>query len=120
MTQQQRNDYIAEKILGANKKIQHDKTWLYVPGKEFEPPFEWEFPDGRIVNSKTDFESLPEWVGPICEVVFPLLAEENWNISFLYNGYVSLVDSEGWAIVDIRIGPLSTVLVNAHIKISEE
>ncbi|WP_176082395.1 hypothetical protein [Leptospira alexanderi] len=46
---QQRNDYIAEKILGANKKIQYGKTWLYVPDKEFEPPFEWEFPSLGIV-----------------------------------------------------------------------
>ncbi len=120
MTPQERREYIAEKILGANKKIQYGKTWLHVPGKEFEPPFEWEFPDGRIVNSKTDFESLLEWVGPICEVVFPLLARENWSISFLYNGHVSLNDSEGWAIVDIRTGPLATVLVKAHIKITEE
>ncbi|EMF83491.1 hypothetical protein LEP1GSC188_1414 [Leptospira weilii serovar Topaz str. LT2116] len=117
---QQRCEYIAEKILGANKKIQYGKTWLHVPDKEFEPPFEWEFPDGRIVNSKTDFESLPEWVGSICGVVLPLLSEKDWNISFLYNGHVSLEDSTGWAILDIRTGPLATVLIDAHIKISGE
>ncbi|WOT12214.1 hypothetical protein [Leptospira interrogans] len=117
---QQRCEYIAEKILCAKKRIQYGKTWLYVPDKEFEPPFEWEFSKGETFNSRTDFESLPEWVGPICEVMFPLLAKKNWSISFLYNGHVSLRDSEGWAVLDIRTGPLATVLIDAHIKISGE
>ncbi|EJP04926.1 hypothetical protein J9305_12670 [Leptospira interrogans] len=119
MTQQQRNDYIAEKILGAKKKILYH-TWLYVKGKEFHPPFEWEFSKGETFNSRTDFESLPEWVGPICGVVFPLLAQKNWCISFLHNGHVSLRDSEDWAILNIRTGSLATILIDAHIKISEE
>ncbi|WP_036058307.1 hypothetical protein [Leptospira sp. P2653] len=119
MTQQRRNDYIAEKILDAKKKILYH-TWLHVKGKDFHPPFEWEFPDGKIRDSETDFESLSEWVGPISEAVFPLLAKKNWSISFLYNGHVNLVDSEGWAVLDIRTGPLATVLIDTHIKISGE
>ncbi len=119
MTPQERREYIAEKILGAKKKILY-YTWLYVTGKEFHLPFEWEFPDGRIVNSKTDFESLSEWVSPLFEEIFPMLAGEKWIISFLYNGHVSLIDSKGWEILGIRTGPLAMVLVDAHIKITEK
>ncbi|WP_061252108.1 hypothetical protein [Leptospira interrogans] len=110
-----RREYIAEKIFRAKKRINY-MTWLHIPGKEFQPPFDWEFPDGRIIDSKTDFEFLPKWIGPLCEEIFPMLSEKNWHISFLNNGHVSLVDSEGWAVLDIRTGPLATVLINAHIK----
>ncbi|EMK02878.1 hypothetical protein LEP1GSC166_1887 [Leptospira kirschneri] len=73
-----------------------------------------------IVNELPDFESRLEWVGPLCEEIFPMLAEENWHISFLNNGHVNLIDSERWATLDIRTGPLSTVLVDAHMKITGE
>ncbi|EKR57193.1 hypothetical protein LEP1GSC105_0120 [Leptospira interrogans str. UI 12758] len=73
-----------------------------------------------IVEELPDFESLPEWVSPLCEEIFPMLAEEKWIISFLDNGHVSVNDGPRWATLDIRTGPLATVLVDAHIKITEE
>ncbi|MDI7187915.1 hypothetical protein QMM42_17225 [Leptospira santarosai] len=118
MTPQQRREYIAEKIFRAKKKFKYI-TWLHVPGKEFHPPFDWQFPDGRIVDSKTNFESLPEWTGPICDVVLPMIAKKGWHMSFLFNGHVDICDSESWAILDIPPAPLSTVLIDIHIKTQE-
>ncbi|EKR34406.1 hypothetical protein LEP1GSC096_0053 [Leptospira interrogans serovar Hebdomadis str. R499] len=123
MTPQERREYIANNILG----------WKILPkGKgdgEFYVMTLWAYDNGRIikmpkkaviVEELPDFESLPEWVSPLCEEIFPMLAKKNWHISFLNNGHVSLNDSEGWEILGIRTGPLAMVLVDAHIKITEE
>ncbi len=89
-----------------------------IPGKEFHPPFDWQFPDGRIVDSKTNFESLPEWVGPICDVVLPMMGKEffiiepweDGDISILYNGDLEIIGKRNFR----------TALIDAHMKISEE
>lgn len=117
MTPQQRREYIAEKIFRAKKKFRYH-TWIMIPGKEFHPPFDWQFPDGRIVDSKTNFESLPEWVGPICDVVLPMMGKEffiiepweDGDISILYNGDLEIIGKRNFR----------TALIDAHIKISEE
>ncbi|WP_032924004.1 hypothetical protein [Leptospira santarosai] len=117
MTPQQRREYIAEKIFRAKKKFKYI-TWLHFPGKELQPPFDWQFPDGRIVDSKTDFESLPEWTGPICDVVLPMMGDEfftieSWgdgDISILYNGDLEIIGKRNFR----------TALIDAHMKISEE
>ncbi|AXR68223.1 hypothetical protein [Leptospira mayottensis] len=127
MTQQQRNDYIAEKILGAKKKILYH-TWLHVKGKEFHPPFEWEFPKGETLNSRTNFEFLPEWVGPICEVVLPMLTKQNWAVLPI-GSKVTIIELTQFESKEIRaydfknviaFEPLVTALIDAHIKISGE
>ncbi len=123
MTPQERREYIAEKILG----------WKFLPKHKDESGFylmsNWAYDNGRIikmpkkaviVEELPDFESLPEWVSPLCEEIFPMLAGEKWIISFLYNGHVSVNDGPRWATLDIRTGPLATVLVDAHMKITEE
>ncbi|WP_016754630.1 hypothetical protein [Leptospira santarosai] len=110
-----RKQYIAENIFRAKKKLV-ERTYLV--GKE-EYEYDWIFPDGRIVDSKTNFESLPEWVGPICDVVLPMIAKKGWHMSFLFNGHVDICDSESWAILDIPPAPLSTVLIDIHIKTQE-
>ncbi|MDI7202021.1 hypothetical protein QMM44_00965 [Leptospira santarosai] len=107
---QQRNAYIAEKILDGDR-ICYDNNKLlgwYIP-KVY-----------RFFPIDTDFESLPEWTGPICDVVLPMLAEEGWSMSFLLNGHVEVCDSEGWAILDIPPAPFRTILIDTHLKISEE
>ncbi|EMS84096.1 hypothetical protein LEP1GSC073_2735 [Leptospira noguchii str. Cascata] len=109
MTQQERREYIAEKILKGEKfYLEEEFIGWKLKGRDL------------LVFAKTDFESLPEWVGPICDVVFPMLSEKGWSISFLGNGYASLCGPLGWAILDIRTGPISTVLVDAHIKIEND
>ncbi|MDI7156261.1 hypothetical protein QMM53_06830 [Leptospira santarosai] len=125
-----RREYIAEKIFRAKKKIKYI-TWLHVPGKEFQPPFDWEFPDGRIINSKTDFEFLPEWVGPICEILLPILAKRNWVILSM-GEKISIIEMKsknkpeciedlGYDFENIIfLKPISTALIDAYIKIEKE
>ncbi|MBW9233602.1 hypothetical protein JQK62_15040 [Leptospira santarosai] len=121
MTPQQRREYIAEKIFRAKKKFRYH-TWIMIPGKEFHPPFDWQFPDGRIVDSKTNFEFLPEWVGPICEVVLPMFGDMGWSIFPLRDGLIfifELTDSDEPKII-IPNRPFVTALIDACIKISGE
>ncbi|KGE21795.1 hypothetical protein [Leptospira interrogans] len=125
MTSQERREYIAEKILG----------WKFLPNHKGDSGFyimsNWAYDKGRIISMPRipravkpeelpDFESLLECIGPLCEVMFPMLAGEKWIISFLNNGHVSLIDGPRWAVLDIRTGPLATVLVDAHMKITGE
>ncbi|WP_032927005.1 hypothetical protein [Leptospira santarosai] len=113
-----RKQYIAENIFRAKKKLV-ERTYLV--GKE-EYEYDWIFPDGRIVDSKTNFESLPEWVGPICEVVLPLIGDKGWSIFPLRDGLTfiyELMDSDQLEII-IPSRPFVTVLIDAFIKISGE
>ncbi|MDI7225542.1 hypothetical protein [Leptospira santarosai] len=122
MNKNERREYIAEKIFEAKKKFRYH-TWIMIPGKEFHPPFDWQFPDGRIVDSKTDFESLPEWAGSICEVILPMLAEREWIIVPGIGGLVDIFNSELTELIINELnGPqkLQTALVDAHIKIEKE
>ncbi|WP_032918469.1 hypothetical protein [Leptospira santarosai] len=114
---QQRNEYIAEKILDGDR-ICYDNNRLlgwYIP-KVY-----------RFFPIDTNFESLPEWTGPICDVVLPILAERNWTIVPKINGNATVMkfefdqsegDWEWFTILSER--PFPTVLVDAHMKISEE
>ncbi|MCL8268133.1 hypothetical protein M9Y82_16170 [Leptospira weilii] len=124
---EKRREYIAEKIFRAKKRIKYI-TWLHIPGKEFQPPFDWEFPDGRIIDSKTDFEFLHEWVGPICEIVLPMLTERNWAVLPIGSKVtiielIPLKSKEepvyGFNNV-ITFEPLITALIDSHIKIDME
>lgn len=69
MTPQQRREYIAEKILGWKRDPRYG--WKSFDGSR------WQYHVGL-----PDFESLPEWTGPICEVVLPLFAEHGISIHF--------------------------------------
>ncbi|MDI7185568.1 hypothetical protein QMM42_04960 [Leptospira santarosai] len=106
---QQRNAYIAEKILDGDRIGYDNNKFLgwYIPKLN------------RFFPIDTDFESLPEWTGPICDVVLPMIAKKGWHMSFLFNGHVDICDSESWAILDIPPAPLSTVLIDIHIKTQE-
>ncbi|EKN89919.1 hypothetical protein LEP1GSC034_1043 [Leptospira interrogans str. 2003000735] len=127
MNYKERREYIAEKILKAKKRIKYI-TWFHAPGKDFQPPFDWEFPDGKIIDSKTDFEFLNEWVGPICEVVLPMLTKRNWSILPIGSKVtiIELIQFESKEIQAydfinvIMFEPLVTALVDSHIKIEKE
>ncbi|EMO78606.1 hypothetical protein LEP1GSC126_0077 [Leptospira kirschneri str. 200801774] len=117
-TSQERREYIANNILG----------WKILPKRKGDGEFYvmtlWTYNKGKIISMPKqvaeelpDFESLLAWVGPLCEEIFPMLAKKNWHISFLNNGHVSLIDSRGKT---IGTGPLSTVLVDAHMKITRK
>ncbi len=126
LNSQERREYIAKEILKWKFLRKHNSesgfyimsNWAYDDnGRIISMP---RVPRAVMVEKLPDFESLPEWVGPICDVVFPMLSEKGWSISFLGNGYASLCGPLGWAILDIRTGPISTVLVDAHIKIEND
>ncbi|MDI7183581.1 hypothetical protein [Leptospira santarosai] len=117
----QRNEYIAEKILDGDR-ICHDNKFLgwYIP-KVY-----------RFFPIDTDFESLPEWTGPICDVVLPMLAEEDLFIYPYNSGRVEIreacvpnpfkiTDSEKIDEICFTHGlSLISALIDAHMKISEE
>ncbi|WP_032927509.1 hypothetical protein [Leptospira santarosai] len=119
MNKNERREYIAEKIFEAKKKL---VVRTYLVGKE-EHKYNWIFPSGKIVDSKTDFEFLPEWVGPICEVVLPMLEANDLCIVPFGCGIGIFRTEAKW--ID---GPfvwsgskdLSIALVDAHIKIEKE
>ncbi|EKT88341.1 hypothetical protein [Leptospira santarosai] len=116
--QRQRCAYIAEKVFRAKKKL---VARTYLVGKE-EFEYDWVFPDGRIIDSKTNFEFLPEWVGPICEVVLPMIGDMGWSIFPLRDGLIfifELTDSDEPKII-IPNRPFVTALIDACIKISGE
>ncbi|WP_413462725.1 hypothetical protein [Leptospira santarosai] len=100
----------------------------YLVGKE-EFEYDYVFPDGRIIDAKTDFEFLPEWTGPICEVVLPMLTNLNWvilpigekvSIIKLYPVYLNneLNNYDFSNIIFLK--PFTTALVDAYIKMEKE
>lgn len=114
MTPEQRREYIAEKILGF-KKIRETR-WELPRWK-----FMW---NGPFVTTLPDFESLPEWTGPICEVVLPMLEELDLCIVPIGRG-IGICDVEKSSDYDncwlwLPNKNLSTALVDAHIKITGE
>lgn len=125
MTPEQRREYIAEKILGWVGPVEYIEGYLNKG---------WFNEFGLLVHESIqlpDFESLPEWIGPICEVVLPMLAE---NDLFIYPHGAHTEIREVWvnnpfAISDIvNIDEIcfcwsenfSSALVDAHIKITGE
>jgi hypothetical protein len=111
MTPQQRREYIAEKILGWTKV---GKIW-WTPGKISQQ----EYP-----NKLPGFESLPEWTGPICEVVLPLLWEQGWYLVPCADAGCEIWEvAPDWETEDnliISLCKFTTALVDAHIKITGE
>ncbi|WP_032915457.1 hypothetical protein [Leptospira santarosai] len=107
MNKNERREYIAETILDGDR-ICHDNKFLgwYIPRVY------------RFFPIDTDFESLPEWTGPICDVVLPIMGKEfftiepwdDGDISILYNGDLEIIGKRNFR----------TALVDAHMKISEE
>ncbi|WP_052578559.1 hypothetical protein [Leptospira santarosai] len=116
----QRNEYIAEKILGWEKFYSQISGWS------------WRTPKGDLFFKLPDFESLSEWTGPICDVVLPMLAEEDLFIYPYNSGRVEIreacvpnpfkiTDSEKIDEICFTHGlSLISALIDAHMKISEE
>lgn len=143
MTPQQRREYIAEKILKWKKEQRYvgpdsfDIVW-HVPSikfdffrriiyAEFTPGDTFEIWDYQIPTFK---ESI--WVGPICEVIFPLFAEHGISINFHMNPggdrpmfYLDDGSIDPMIPLDRYEGPFYLQefikrIVDAHIKITGE
>lgn len=125
MTPEQRREYIAEKILGWIKQLTSGVGQI--------PVFVFYLKTGEFILPEflPDFESLPEWTGPICEVVLPMLAREGIDICFFNpqeNEFKFYFDDQT---TDTMISldrysreyythEFITALVDAHIKITGE
>jgi hypothetical protein len=125
MNPQQRREYIATRIL----------PFEII---ETEGPFKgwWFHEDYGYINpereDESDFESLPEWTGPICEVVFPILAKEWISIHFCESKkgeepmfYLDDGSTDPMISLDRYMGPFplrefTQRIVDAHIKITGE
>lgn len=103
LNSQERREYVAKKILKWKFLRKHNsETGFYIMSN-------WAYDDnGRIISMPRvpravtveklpDFESLPEWVGPICEAVFPMIGDMGWSIFPLRDGLIfvyELTDSD--------------------------
>ncbi|TGK10367.1 hypothetical protein [Leptospira stimsonii] len=101
-----RREYISEKILNGER--------IYFNGDKL---LGWFIPSlHRFFPADTDFEFLPEWTGPICEVVLPILAErECWIIFKPTSFWINNLSPEEYLLKDF-----TTALVDAYIKITKE
>jgi hypothetical protein len=122
MTPEQGREYIAEKILvkslkkqyvgGGNINYFYNHRFVFSHQKDKEKP------------NYPDFEFLPEWTGPICEVVLPMLAELGWMIGPLGKGLFCIArfhpGGQRLEFPILQTKGLQTILVDAHIKITGE
>jgi hypothetical protein len=128
MTHQQRNEYIAEKMLGFIRQITHSGQIVWkVPIHYQNLAHSWNY-----IESFPDFLSLSEWTGPICEVVFPILAKEWISIHFCESEkgeepmfYLDDGSTDPMISLDRYMGPFplrefTQRIVDAHIKITGE
>jgi hypothetical protein len=114
MTPEQRREYIAEKIL-KGKRINPSEQYEI----DYSVPDQWLI-NGNLYKIDTDFESLPEWTGLICEVVLPMLAENGYVIWPIEEGLVRIGPWMSSLSKDFIVGKFSIALVDAHIKITGE